>query len=120
MGFPGSSASKESTCNTRDLGSITGLGTFPGERHRNPLQYSCLENSHGQRSLEDYSPWGHKESDTLRLRASPKKTGAGERTYDCKAKVRESEFQFYRLEIMQIFTFMTTLWALPFLSLSLG
>ena len=29
----------------------------------NPLQYSCLENSNGQRSLEDYSPWGHKESD---------------------------------------------------------
>ena len=30
----------------------------------NPLQYSCLENSHGQRSLVLCSPWGHKESDT--------------------------------------------------------
>ena len=29
-----------------------------------PLQYSCLENSHGQRSLEGCSPWGLKESDT--------------------------------------------------------
>ena len=29
----------------------------------NPLQYSCLENPHGQRSLEGYSPWSHKESD---------------------------------------------------------
>jgi len=29
-------------------------------RHDNPLQYSCLENFHGQRSLADYSPWGPK------------------------------------------------------------
>ena len=29
----------------------------------NPLLYSCLENPHGQRSLEGYNPWGHKESD---------------------------------------------------------
>ena len=28
-----------------------------------PLQYSCLENPHGQRSLAGYSPWGRKESD---------------------------------------------------------
>ena len=31
--------------------------------HGNPLQYSCLENPHGQRSPVGYSPWGHKESD---------------------------------------------------------
>ena len=30
----------------------------------NPLQYSCLENPHGQRSLAGYSSWGRKESDT--------------------------------------------------------
>ena len=35
----------------------------PGEGHGNPLQYSCLENPHGQRNLADYSPWDHKESD---------------------------------------------------------
>ena len=29
-----------------------------------PLQYSYLENPHGQRSLAGYSPWGHKELDT--------------------------------------------------------
>ena len=29
-----------------------------------PLQYSCLEKSHGQRSLVGCSPWGRKESDT--------------------------------------------------------
>ena len=43
----------------RDMGSIPGLG-----RHGNPLQCSCLENPHGQRSLVGYSPWGRKESDT--------------------------------------------------------
>ena len=63
MGFPGSSASKESTCNEGDLGSVPGLGRFPGGGHGNPLQYSCLENPQGQRSLVGYSPWGHKESD---------------------------------------------------------
>ena len=32
--------------------------------HGNPLQHSCLENPHGQRSRAGYSPCGHKESDT--------------------------------------------------------
>ena len=31
----------------------------------NPLQYSCLENPHGQRSLVDCSPWSHKELDMI-------------------------------------------------------
>ena len=35
-----------------------------GGRHGNPLQSSCLENPHGQRSLAGYSPWDHKELDT--------------------------------------------------------
>ena len=51
------------TCNTGDLGLIPGLGRFPGRGHGNPLQYSCLENHHGQRSLESYSLWGCKELD---------------------------------------------------------
>ena len=36
---------------------------IPGGGHDNPLQDSCLQNPHGQRSLADYSPWGHKELD---------------------------------------------------------
>ena len=36
----------------------------PGGGHGNPLQYSCLENPHGQGSLVGHSPKGHKESDT--------------------------------------------------------
>ena len=58
------SDSKESVCNVGDLGSIPGIGRSPGGGHGNPLQYSCLENPHGQSSLAGYSPWGHKELDT--------------------------------------------------------
>ena len=43
--LPGVSDGKESACNARDVGSISGSGTSPGEGHGNPLQYSCLENS---------------------------------------------------------------------------
>ena len=63
MGFPGSSDGKDSACNAEDLGLILGLGISPGGGHSNPLQYSCLENLHGQRSLVGYHPWGRKESD---------------------------------------------------------
>ena len=42
--FPGGSDGKVSVYNVRDLGSIPGLGRFPGEGNGNPLQYSCLEN----------------------------------------------------------------------------
>ena len=66
MGFRGGSDSTESTCNAGDLGSIPGLGRFPGGGHGSPLQYSCLENPHGQRKLAGYSPCGHKESDTTK------------------------------------------------------
>ena len=62
--FPGGSDGKESACNAGDPSSTPGLRSFPEERNGNPLQYSCLENLHGQRSLAGYSPWGLKESDT--------------------------------------------------------
>ena len=52
----GDSHSKESACNVGDLGSIPGLGGSSGGGHGNPLQYSCIENPHGQRSLAGYSP----------------------------------------------------------------
>ena len=44
MGFPGGSEVKASACNVGDLGSIPGLGRYPGEGNGNPPQYSCLEN----------------------------------------------------------------------------
>ena len=40
----------------RDTGSVPGYGRSPGGGHGNPLQYACLENPHGQRSLVGYSP----------------------------------------------------------------
>ena len=63
MGFHGTSDGKEYACNAGDLGSIPGLGKSPGGGHGNPLHYSCLENTHGQRSLVGYSPWSQKELD---------------------------------------------------------
>ena len=42
---------KVSTCNAGDLGSIPGSERSPGEGSGNPLQYSCLGESHGQKGL---------------------------------------------------------------------
>ena len=42
---------------------IPGLERSLGGGHGNPLQYSCLENLHGQRSLGGYSPRAHQELD---------------------------------------------------------
>ena len=68
MGFPAGLDGKESVCSVGDLDSIPGLGRSPGGGHGNPLQYSCLENPHGQEKPVGYSPWGCKELDmTLQL-----------------------------------------------------
>ena len=72
MGFPGSSAGKESTCNAGKPGSIPGLGKIHGGGHGNLFQYSYLENNHGQRSMMGYSPWGHKESDMTEWLSIPR------------------------------------------------
>ena len=64
MGFPGGSAVKNPPANAGDVGLIPGLGRSPGGGHGNSLQYSSLENPHGQRSLVGCSPWRHKELDT--------------------------------------------------------
>ena len=65
-GSPGGSAGKESVCSAGDPGLTPGSGRSPGEGNGHPLQCSCLVHgeSHGQRSLAGYSPWGHKESNT--------------------------------------------------------
>ena len=67
-GLPGGTSATEdppvNAGNVRDKGSIPGLGGSPGGGHGSPFQYSCLENSQGQRSLAGYSPWGHEELDT--------------------------------------------------------
>ena len=63
-GFPGGSEDKESACNAGDTGLIPGWGRFPGERKWQPTLVFLPGESHGQRSLVGYSPWGRKESDT--------------------------------------------------------
>ena len=65
QGFPGGTRGKEPTCQCRRHKRrrfYSWVGS-PGGGHGSPLQYSCLENPHGQRSLVGYSSQGHKDSD---------------------------------------------------------
>ena len=58
MGFLSGSGVKESACNARDTknsGLVPWSGRSPGGGNGSPLQYYCLENLHGQRSLAGYS-----------------------------------------------------------------
>ena len=70
VGFPDSSAGKESTCSAGDPDLISGSGRSPGEGIGYPLQCSCLENPHELRSLAGCSPVGCTESDVTE-RVSP-------------------------------------------------
>ena len=59
-GFPGGASGKEPTCQCRRRKIlIPGSGRSPGRAF-------LPGESHGQRSLVGYTPWGHKESDTTR------------------------------------------------------
>ena len=58
LGLPWWLSGKEPACNVGDLGSIPGFGKITW--NINPLQYSCLENTHGQRSLAGSSPWSRR------------------------------------------------------------
>ena len=60
MGFPSGSMVKNLPANAVDAGSIPGLGRFPGEGNRKPLQYSCLDNPMDKRAC----PWNRKELGT--------------------------------------------------------
>ena len=57
----------ESTCNAGDAcrhGFDPWVGKIPGRRVWQPTPVFLPGESHRQRSLVGYSPWGHKESDT--------------------------------------------------------
>ena len=58
MGFPGGSVVNNPPAISGDMGSIPGSGRSPGKG--NGTLVFLLGKSHGQRSLEGYSPWGHK------------------------------------------------------------
>ena len=49
--------------NAGDAGSIPGSGRFPQKREWQPTVVFLPGESHGQRNLEGYSPWGCKKSD---------------------------------------------------------
>ena len=53
---------KKPLANAGDAGFIRGSERSPGEGHGNTPVF-LPGKSHGQRSLEGYSPWGPKESD---------------------------------------------------------
>ena len=60
-------SSKEYACNavdTGDVGSIPGSGRYPRRRAWQSTPVLLPGKSHGQRSLEGYSPWGLSELDT--------------------------------------------------------
>ena len=56
-------SAKESTCQCRRLGFHPWVRKIPWRRKWQPNPVFLLGESHGQRSLVGYSPWGHKELD---------------------------------------------------------
>ena len=72
----------------REVGSIPGLERSPGAGHGNALQYSCLENPHGQRSLAGYSPWAVKRGDTTERLS----TAAQMRIYMQAGRIKQEHF----------------------------
>jgi len=64
MGFPeGVSGKHACQCRRHKRHGFDALGIRPGGGLGHPLQYPCLENPHGQKSLAGYSPQGRKEPD---------------------------------------------------------
>ena len=60
LGFPGGSVVKNLPTNAEDASLIPGSGRASGEGNGNPLQCFLLGKPHGQRSLEEYSPYSCK------------------------------------------------------------
>ena len=64
MGFPSGAVVKHLPAKAGDLGSVLGLGIYPGEGSDNLLQYSCLENSMDRGTWPAIVHGSHKELDT--------------------------------------------------------
>ena len=62
-GFPGSVGGKEPACQCRRHLFDPWVGKIPWRRAWQPTPLFLPRESHGQRSLVGYSPWGHKELD---------------------------------------------------------
>ena len=63
IGLPRWLSSKEFTCRHKRPGFDPWVGKMPWRRAWQPAPVFLLGESHGQKSLAGYSPWGHKESD---------------------------------------------------------
>ena len=63
-GFPGGSGVKNPSTNAENTAFIPGPGRFPWRRKWQPTSVFLPKKFHGQSSLEGYSLWGDKESDT--------------------------------------------------------
>ena len=63
----GGARGKEPTCQCRRLGFDPWVGKIPWRRARQLIAVFLPREFHGQRSLVDYSPQGHKESDTTEV-----------------------------------------------------
>ena len=63
MASPGDSDGKESACSEGDQGFSLWVGRIPWRREWQPTPVFLPGESRGQRSLEGYNEWGHKESD---------------------------------------------------------
>ena len=66
LGFPGGSDRKESACDAGDPGLIPGLGRFSRRREWQLTPIFLPGESHGQKSLAGYNPWGRKEVDVTK------------------------------------------------------
>ena len=64
-GFPGGPLVKNPSANVGDMGSVPGLGRYPGEGNYNPVQYSCLGNPMDRRAWWATDHGVTKESDTM-------------------------------------------------------
>ena len=81
-GIPYMRNSKGSVCSAGDLGSTPGLGRSTGEGNGYPVQYSCLQNPHGQRQATVHGvvkSWTKTEG--LTLLTLLKRNDANEFTY---------------------------------------
>ena len=68
MGFRGGALSKESTCQCRRHkrhGFDPWVRKIPWRRKWQPISVFFPGKYHGRRSLAGYSPWGHKELDSV-------------------------------------------------------
>ena len=59
-GFPGGSVVKNLLANAGDVGSIPGLGRFPGEGNWQPTSAFLPGKSHARGAWQATSPWDHK------------------------------------------------------------